>query len=72
LSEALPIAEPHEGDALVTSEGERHYLSVIPSPHRMSFKELSHAVDMAKRWAERNGANAWQKVQDQITKIPNG
>jgi hypothetical protein len=60
------------GDVLVTSEGGRHYLSVIPNPQRMSFKELSHAVDMAKRWAERNRANAWQKVKGQITKIPNG
>ena len=61
---------PSNGDVLITSEGGRHLLSVVPRPHRLSLSEYSLALQIAKRWAETNKVAVWQKADGELTKLP--
>jgi hypothetical protein len=61
---------PSNGDVLITTEGGRHLLSVVPHPHRLSLSEFSVALQIAKRWAEANNANIWQTADGVLTKLP--
>jgi hypothetical protein len=63
---------PTIGDVLITSIEGLHFLSVVPNPPRMSFKVISHAIDMAMRWAETDGASVWRNADGHFTKIQNG
>jgi hypothetical protein len=61
---------PSHGDVLITTEGGRHLLSVIPHPHRLSLSEFSVALDIARRWAEANNATVWRRSDGVLTKLP--
>jgi hypothetical protein len=61
---------PSHGDVLITSEGGRHLLSVVPHPHRLSLSEFSLALQIAKRWAEANKVAVWQTSDGVFTKLP--
>jgi len=61
---------PSEGDVLITTEGGRHLLSVVPHPHRLSMSEYTMALQIAKRWAEANNANIWRTTDGVLTKLP--
>ena len=61
---------PSNGDVLITSEGGRHLLSVVPHPHRLSLTELSVALEIAKRWAEANDAKVWRSADGVCTRVP--
>jgi hypothetical protein len=72
---ALPKAEqpdavPVSGDVLVTSDGNRHLLSIVPHPHRMSFKELSAAKAIAMKWAKATGCDVWHHVNGVARRLP--
>jgi hypothetical protein len=60
---------PTNGDVLITSEGGRHLLSVVPHPHRLALSEYPIALDMAKRWAAANNARVWRRADGIIEKI---
>jgi len=51
---------PANGDVLITSERDRHLLSVVPHPHRLSLSEYAHAVQIAKKWARANNVAVWR------------
>jgi hypothetical protein len=50
---------PADGDVLITSTAGSHLVSVVPHPHRLSFGSLSHAVQLARKWADANGVSIW-------------
>ena len=60
---------PSHGDVLITSEGGRHLLSVIPHPHRLSLSEYAAAVQIAKRWAEANNVTIWRTTGGAVTRL---
>lgn len=61
--------QPAPGDVLITTDHGVHLISVVPYRDRVSFKRLSHAVDVAERWAEVNQANVWRKANGEIKKV---
>jgi hypothetical protein len=61
---------PSHGDVLITTEGGRHLLSVIPHPHRLSVGEYEIALQIAKRWAVDNNATVWRTSDGVLTKLP--
>ena len=68
---SLPADDvPANGDALITSEHGAHFLSVVPHPHRLSFKDLSRAVTIAVQWANANSAQVWRKADGQTFRLP--
>jgi hypothetical protein len=60
---------PSHGDVLITSEGGRHLLSVVPHPHRLSLSEYAAAVQIAKRWAEANNVTVWCANGGVVTRL---
>jgi hypothetical protein len=63
---------PMNGDVLITSEGGRHLLSVIPHPHRLSLSEYAVALQIAKRWADANKVDIWRAEDGVLTKLSRG
>lgn len=63
---------PVNGDVLITTEGGRHFLSVIPHPHRLSLSEYSVALQIARRWADANNVAVWRTDDGVFTKLPRG
>ena len=61
--------QPAPGDVLITTDNGVHLISVVPYADRVSFTQLSHAVDVAERWAEVNRAKVWRKANGQITNV---
>lgn len=61
---------PADGDVLITSEGGRHLLSVVPHPHRLSLSEYTVALQIARRWAEANKVAVWRTDEGVFTKLP--
>lgn len=61
---------PAPGDVLITTEGGRHLLSVVPHPHRLSLSEYVSALQIAKRWAAANNANVWRAADGELTRLP--
>ena len=61
---------PANGDVLITTEGGRHLLSVVPHPHRLSLAEYAAALQIAKRWAEANKVAAWRTKDGVLTRLP--
>jgi len=62
--------QPSPGDVVITTETGVHFLSVLPHPHRLSFRELSAAIDIASQWANANGGNVWRRIDGQIVRLP--
>jgi hypothetical protein len=60
---------PSSGDVLITSEGGRHFLSVIPHPHRLSLSEYAPALQIARRWAVANKVAVWRTHDGVTTKL---
>ena len=48
------VDAPATGDVLITTEGRRHLLSVVPYPHRLMRGDYDLALDIARRWAKTN------------------
>ena len=68
---SVPMADtPANGDVLITTEGGRHLLSVVPHPHRLSLSEYAVALQIARRWAQTNKAAIWRTSDDVFTKVP--
>jgi hypothetical protein len=65
----LMIDSPSNGDVLITTEGDRHLLSVVPHPHRLSLSEYAIALQIAKRWAKANNAAVWRTADGTVTKV---
>lgn len=61
---------PSDGDVLITTEGGRHLLSVVPHPHRLSLSEYAVALQIARRWAETNKVAVWRTDGGEVTKLP--
>lgn len=61
---------PANGDVLITTEGGRHLLSVVPHPHRLSLSEYAAALQIAKRWAKANNVAIWRTNDGVFTKLP--
>ena len=64
------IEQPTHGDVLITTEGGRHLLSVIPHPHRLTLGELTTALQIAKKLADANKASIWRSADGVLTKLP--
>ena len=60
---------PSHGDVLITTEGSRHLLSVVPHPHRLSLGEYAHALQIARRWAEVHNVAIWRTNDGEFTKL---
>jgi hypothetical protein len=65
-----PDDQPSNGDVLITTELGVHFLSVVPHPHRLSFKDLSRAVTIAVQWAKANDAGVWRKADGKTFRLP--
>ena len=63
---------PMNGDVLITTEGGRHLLSVVPHPHRLSLSEYAIALQIAKRWADANKVAIWRADDGVLTKLSRG
>jgi hypothetical protein len=61
---------PSNGDVLITTEGGRHLLSVVPHPHRLSLGEYTAALQIARRWAQANKVEIWRTSEGVFTKLP--
>lgn len=61
---------PSNGDVLITTEGSRHFLSVVPHPHRLSLSEYAIALQIAKRWADANKVAIWHTNGGVFTRLP--
>jgi hypothetical protein len=60
---------PSDGDVLITSERDRHLLSVVPHPHRLSLSEYAQAVQIAKKWAQANNVAVWRSSDGVVTRL---
>jgi prolyl-tRNA editing enzyme YbaK/EbsC (Cys-tRNA(Pro) deacylase) len=60
---------PADGDVLITTEGGRHLLSVVPHPHRLSMSEYAAALQIAKRWAASHKVAVWRTDDGVVTKL---
>ena len=60
---------PSDGDVLITTEGGRHFLSVIPHPHRLSLSEYTVALQIAKRLADANNVAVWRRNDGVFTRL---
>ena len=70
-AEAVEMSDsPSTGDVLITTEGGRHLLSVVPHPHRLTLSEYRAAFQIAKKWATSNNVNIWHKADGVLTKLP--
>ena len=65
-----PDDQPSNGDVLITTETGIHFLSVVPQPNRLSFKDLSRAVAIAVQWARANNADVWRKADGKTFRLP--
>ena len=63
------VDSPSDGDVLITTEGDRHLLSVVPHPHRLSLGDYAIALQIAKRWAKTNNAAVWRTAAGVVTKL---
>ena len=63
------VNSPSDGDVLITTQGDRHFLSVVPHPHRLSLGEYAVALQIARRWAKANNAAVWHTAQGVVTKL---
>ena len=63
------VDSPSDGDVLITTEGGRHLLSVVPHPHRLSLSEYAVALQIAKRWAKANNVAVWRTAEGVVTKL---
>ena len=67
----MPTTEgPGNGDVLITTEGGRHFLSVVPYPQRLSLGEYAVALQIAQRWADANNVTVWRTNDGVFTKLP--
>lgn len=62
MSQEQERRQPSPGDVLVTTEAGVHLVSVVPHPHRLSFKKLSEAIGIARKWADANRGEVWHRV----------
>jgi hypothetical protein len=60
---------PSDGDVLITTEGSRHLLSVVPHPHRLSLSDYAAALQIARRWAAANNVAIWRTSDGAVTKL---
>ena len=60
---------PVNGDVLITTEGGRHLLSIVPYPHRLTLAEYSQALQIAQRWADANNVSVWRALNGELTKL---
>src|ERR1051325_10601245 len=63
LKAEQPNALPMPGDVLSTSVGSRHLISIVPHPHRLSFKDLAAAKAIAVKWSEATGEDFWHETE---------
>ena len=61
---------PSNGDVLITKEGGRYLLSIIPHPHKLTLGNLDPALEIALKWAEANKVTVWQTVDGITSKLP--
>ena len=60
---------PSNGDVLITTEGGRHLLSIVPNPHRLAMNEYHLALQIASKWAETNQVSIWRNAEGVVTKL---
>jgi len=63
------VDAPATGDVLITTEGGRHLLSVVPYPHRLTLSDYDLALDIARRWAETNAVEIWRAQDGSVIKL---
>jgi hypothetical protein len=63
------VDTPSDGDVLITTEGGRHFLSVVPHPHRISLSEYAVALQIARRWAKSNNVAVWRTAEGVVTRV---
>jgi hypothetical protein len=68
----LPGNTPLPGDLLITSEGRRYLLSVIPQDHRLAFGDWFTALEFAMRSSIENNADVWCALEGEIVCVFRG
>jgi hypothetical protein len=63
---------PLPGDLLITPQGDRYLLSVIPQGHRIGFKDWLAALDFAMRSSIENNADVWCAAEDEAVCVFRG
>jgi len=66
----MDIAAPKTGDVLITYDRGLYLISIVPHPHRLSFKEFAKAFGIAEQWARANGVTVWQSVDGSVAQLP--
>lgn len=61
---------PSTGDVLITTEGGRHLLSIVPYPHRLTLSDFALALQIARKWAEANRVQVWRASDGTVMKLP--
>ena len=62
---------PHDGDVLIRSLGNSHFLSIVPHPDRLSFANFERALLIARAVAATAaGAEVWCARGSQLRKLP--
>jgi len=69
LKAEQPNALPMPGDVLITSVGSRHLISIVPHPHRLSFKDLAAAKAIAVKWSEATGCDLWHETEGVVQRL---
>jgi len=71
MNDTLESSErPSDGDVLITKEGSRYLLSIVPHPHNLTLANLSPAIEIARKWAESNNVTVWQQLDGVTSKLP--
>ena len=68
----LPGNIPLRGDLLITAEGHRYLLSVIPQGHRLGFRDWLTALEFAMRSSIENDADVWCALEGEIVCVFRG
>jgi hypothetical protein len=61
---------PSNGDVLISREGGRYLLSIIPHPHKLTLASMLPALEIARKWAAANNVTAWQTLDGVTSKLP--
>jgi hypothetical protein len=61
---------PSNGDVLITKEGGRYLLSIVPHPHKLMLGAFPPAMAIATKWAAANNVTAWQIIDGVTSPLP--
>ena len=61
--------QPSPGDVLITVKLSVYFVSVVPHPPRLRFKEWADALAIAMDWANANHCRVWRLKDDEMSLV---